>query len=74
MYLRKGIRSFHALNIGSVGHRASKLLAVKVGGLQKRLPPGPGPYQTTHPHPHPLKILTQLLKRLDLLMLKIWAL
>ena len=31
----KGFRSFHAGKIGSVGQRASKLLAAKVGGLKK---------------------------------------
>ena len=36
MHFGKGIRSFHARNIGSVGQRASKLLAFKVGGLKKK--------------------------------------
>ena len=36
MYFGKGIRSFNARNIGSVGQRALKLLAVKVGGLTKK--------------------------------------
>jgi len=31
----EGFRSFHAGKIGSVGQRASKLLAAKVGGLKK---------------------------------------
>ena len=31
----KGFRSFHAFDIKSVGQRAAKLLAVKVGGLKK---------------------------------------
>ena len=35
LYFGKGFRSFNAGNIGSVGQRASKLLAVKVGGLKK---------------------------------------
>ena len=29
-------RSFNTVNMGSVGQRASKLLAVKVGGLKKK--------------------------------------
>ena len=33
----KGFRSFHVFNIKSVGQRAAKLLAVKVGGLKKSL-------------------------------------
>ena len=32
----KKIRSFDAENLGSVGQRAAKLLAVKVGGLKKK--------------------------------------
>ena len=36
MYFGKGIRSFNPRNIGSVGQRALKLLAVKVGGLTKK--------------------------------------
>ena len=32
----KGFRSFHKGSIGSVDHRAAKLLAVKVGGLSKK--------------------------------------
>ena len=39
----KRFRSFNAKNLGSVGQRAAKLLAVKVGGLKKGLPAGPGP-------------------------------
>ena len=35
-YLFKGFRSFNTVNMGSVGQRASKLLAVKVGGLKKK--------------------------------------
>ena len=38
----KRFRSFNAKNLGSVGQRAAKLLAVKVGGLKKGLPAGPG--------------------------------
>ena len=40
LYLGRGLRYFHAGNIGSVGQRASKLLAVKDEGLKKSLPPG----------------------------------
>ena len=29
-------RTFNAVNIGSVGQRATKLLSVKVGGLKKK--------------------------------------
>ena len=32
----KRFRSFNAKNLGSVGQRAAKLLAVKVGGLKKK--------------------------------------
>ena len=32
-----GIRSFHARSIGSVGQKAAKLLAVKVGVLKKKV-------------------------------------
>ena len=35
MYFEKGTRSFFARNIGSVGQRASELLAFKVRGLTK---------------------------------------
>ena len=41
LYFGKGLRFFHEGNIGSVGQRASKLQAVKVGGLKKKLPLGP---------------------------------
>ena len=36
VYLFKRFRSFNARNIGSVGQRAAKLLAVKVGVLKKK--------------------------------------
>ena len=36
LYFGKGFRSFHTDNIGSVGQRTSKLLAVKVGVLKKK--------------------------------------
>ena len=35
-YLFKGFWSFDTVNMGSVGQRALKLLAVKVGGLKKK--------------------------------------
>ena len=34
--IRKGFRSLYAENLGFVGQRAAKLLAVKVGGLKKK--------------------------------------
>ena len=43
-YLFKGFRSFNTVNMGSVGQKASKLLAVKVGGLKKK--------STTRSRPH----------------------
>jgi len=39
----KGFRSFNAKNLGSVGQRAAKLLAVKVGGLKKKSASRPRP-------------------------------
>ena len=36
LYFGKGLRSFNTENLGSVGKRASKLLAVKVGCLKKK--------------------------------------
>ena len=45
VYFFKRFRSFNAKNLGSVGQRAAKLLAVKVGGLKKSLPPGPAPLE-----------------------------
>ena len=36
MYIERGLRSFHTGNIGSVGQRATKLLAFKVKGLPKK--------------------------------------
>ena len=39
----KGFRSFNAKNLGSVGQRAAKLLAVKVGGLKKKSAGRPRP-------------------------------
>ena len=49
----KKIRSFDAENLGSVCQRAAKLLAVKVGGLKKGLPAGPGPTQPVCPGSNP---------------------
>ena len=49
----KRFRSFNAKNLGSVGQRAAKLLAVKVGGLKKGLPAGPGPSQPVCPGLNP---------------------
>ena len=40
--LSNGFRTFHTIDMGSVGQRAAKLLAVNVGGLKKSLPTGPG--------------------------------
>ena len=34
--VEKGFRSFNAKNLGSVGQRAAKLIAVNVGGLEKK--------------------------------------
>ena len=45
----EGFRSFVTENLESVGQRAAKLLAVKVGGLKKILPAGPGPSQPVCP-------------------------
>ena len=35
-YLSNGFRTFHTINIGSVGQRAAKLLAVNVEVLKKK--------------------------------------
>ena len=45
VYLSNGFRTFHTINMGSVGQRAAKLLAVNVGGLKKSLPTGPAPLE-----------------------------
>ena len=39
----KGLDSFNTENLGSVGQRASKLPAVKVGGHKKKSADGPRP-------------------------------
>ena len=36
LHFKKGFRSFNTENLGSVGQRALKLLAVKVGVLKKK--------------------------------------
>ena len=36
IYFLKRFKSFNTVNMGSVGQRASKLLAVKFGGLKKK--------------------------------------
>ena len=41
--VEKGFRSFNAENLGFVGQRASKLLAVKVGGHKKKSADWPRP-------------------------------
>ena len=41
---KKGFRSFNTDNVGSVGQRASKLPAVKVGGLKKKSAAQPWPH------------------------------
>ena len=56
IHFEEGFRSFHTSNIGSVGQMAAKLLAVKVGGLKKSLPTGPGPTQTSQPGFEPLRL------------------
>ena len=39
----KGFRSFNAKNLESVGQRAAKLLAIKVGGFKKKSAAQPQP-------------------------------
>ena len=43
LYFKKGFRSFNTENLGSVGQRASKLPAVKVGGHKKKSADRPRP-------------------------------
>ena len=50
---KKGFRSLNTENLGSVGQRASKLPAVKVGVSKKSLPSGPGPSWPVCPGPIP---------------------
>ena len=47
--VEKNIRFLNAENLGSIGQRAAKLLAVNVRGLKKSLPAGPGPSRTSQP-------------------------
>ena len=49
MYIGRGFRSFNAVNIGSQGQKATKLLAFKVGGLKKKSAAWPDPAQTSWP-------------------------
>ena len=44
LYFKKGFRSFTTENLGSVGQRASKLPAVKVGDLKKKSAAQPQPH------------------------------
>ena len=44
VYLSNGFRTFHTINMGSVGQRAAKLLAVNVGGLKKESAIRPWPH------------------------------
>ena len=41
IYFEERLTSFHSFNIGCVGQRDVRLLAIKVGGLKKRLLSGP---------------------------------
>ena len=43
LHFKKGFRSFNTENLGSVGQRASKLPAVKVGGHKKKSADWPRP-------------------------------
>ena len=43
LHFEKGFRSFNTENLGSVGQRASKLPAVKVGGHKKKFADWPRP-------------------------------
>ena len=43
LYFKKGFRSFNTENLRSVGQRASKLPAVKVGGHKKKSADRPRP-------------------------------
>ena len=47
----KGFRSFNAENLGSVGQRASKLPAVKVGGHNKKSANQPWPLSNQSARP-----------------------
>ena len=49
VYSFKRFRSFYAQTLGSVGQRAAKLLAVKVGGLKKKSASWPRPQSASVP-------------------------
>ena len=49
MTLFYGFVSFNAENLGVVGQRAAKLLAVKVGGLKKKSAPALAPLEPVGP-------------------------
>ena len=49
MYFFKRFRSLNAKTLGSVGQRAAKLLAVKVGGLKKKSASRPRPQSASLP-------------------------
>ena len=53
LYFKKGFRSFNTENFGSVGQRASKLPAVKVGGLKKKSAIRPRPQSASLPRFEP---------------------
>ena len=61
----KRFRSFNVENVGSVGQRAAKLLAVKVGGLKKK--------SANWPQPHS-NHLTQIWLHPGRTILKLWQL
>ena len=42
-HFEEGFRSFNAFNVGSVGQRAAKLLAVKIGGPKEKSATWPQP-------------------------------
>ena len=46
-------KRFGFLDVKDLGQRAEKLPAVKVGGLKKSLPAGPGPSQPVCPGSNP---------------------
>ena len=49
LYFKKGFGSFNIENLGSVGQRAAKLLAFKVGGSKKKSAIWPRPHPTSRP-------------------------
>ena len=48
-YFEEGVDLFHTFNLGPVVQRPAKLLAVKFGGLEKKLPLSLGPTRTGCP-------------------------